>query len=280
MLNKIYKNRLAITIISVILICMPLFAKNSHNDTSPKSNKKSPYGQCLNWSEVNLIIPKFAVFTVADLDSGQEFCVQRRGGYLHTDVQPLTAVDTAVMKKIYSGKWSWKRRAVTVQMDDGIKIAASMNGMPHGQGAIQGNQFNGHFCIHFAGSRTHGRKKVDLAHQIMIWKSSNTLDKQLKSLSAEKTIEVFFTAINQGDKKVSTKIIASQDEICWEKLKDIEYLRVNAIVKLNQDNNYQVKLSVKYTDAPGEINQNIIIRLNKKSSGWEIKPDFISELDR
>ena len=32
-------------------------------------------------------------------------------------------------------------------------------------GVVKGNNFDGHFCIHFYGSKTHGTKKVDAMHQ-------------------------------------------------------------------------------------------------------------------
>lgn len=273
------KKRISLTIIGLFLISLPLFYKSSHNGTSAEAEKKSPYGQCLKWYEVNRIIPLYAVFAVVDLETGLQFCVQRRGGYYHADVQPLTAEDSAMMKKIYAGKWSWKRRAVIVQMDDGIRIAASMNGMPHGQGAIKDNQFNGHFCIHFADSKTHGSKRIDLAHQMMIWKSANILDKQLKSISCEKTMEIFFTALNQGDKTISTKIIASQDQACWKVLREIESIRVCSIAKHDDQNSeYLVSLRVKYKNAPAEISQKIIIKLSKEGSVWEIKPETLFEL--
>ena len=53
------------------------------------------------------------------------------------------------MKTIYQGKWSWQRKAIIVELEDGRRLAASMHGMPHGAGAIRGNNFNGHFCVHF-----------------------------------------------------------------------------------------------------------------------------------
>lgn len=269
------KKRMSVMMVSLFLICLPLYLKFGNNDIYPREEKKSPYGQYLNWREVDRIVPKYAVFTVVDLDTGLQFCVQRRGGYYHADVQPLTAEDTAVMKKIYAGKWSWKRRAVIVQMDDGIRIAASMNGMPHGQGAIKSNQFNGHFCIHFADSKTHGRKKIDLAHQMMIWKSADIIDEQLKSMSAEKTLEIFFTALNQGDKTISTKIIAAQDEACWKVLQEIENIRINSIIRDDSNNNYQVNLRIKYKNVAGEISQKIIIKLFKKNASWQIDPDSL-----
>lgn len=61
------------------------------------------------------------------METGLQFQVQRRAGKNHADVQPLTKQDTAVMKQIYQGKWSWKRRAILVRKDDQF-LAASMHG--------------------------------------------------------------------------------------------------------------------------------------------------------
>ncbi len=108
-------------------------------------------------------IPKGATFKVKDIKTGKVFSVKRWSGYNHIDAEPLTASDTAVLKSIY-GHWSWRRRAVLVKYN-GHVYAASMNGMPHGTSTISRNNFDGHFCIHFYGSKTHGSGKVDSAHQ-------------------------------------------------------------------------------------------------------------------
>lgn len=108
-------------------------------------------------------IPKGATFKVKDIKTGKVFTVKRWSGGNHIDAEPATASDTKIMKSIY-GHWSWKRRAVLVKYN-GHVYAASMNGMPHGTQTIKGNNFDGHFCIHFYGSKTHGSKKVDAMHQ-------------------------------------------------------------------------------------------------------------------
>lgn len=108
-------------------------------------------------------IPKGATFKVKDIKTGKVFTVKRWSGGNHIDAEPATASDTATMKSIY-GHWSWKRRAVLVKYN-GHVYAGSMNGMPHGTQTISGNHFDGHFCIHFYGSKTHGSKKVDAMHQ-------------------------------------------------------------------------------------------------------------------
>ena len=108
-------------------------------------------------------IPKHATFKVKDIKTGKVFTVKRWSGANHIDAEPASASDTKILKSIY-GHWSWKRRPVLVKYN-GHVYAGSMNGMPHGTQTIKGNNFEGHFCIHFYGSKTHGSKKVDAMHQ-------------------------------------------------------------------------------------------------------------------
>ncbi|MBQ9252028.1 MAG: peptidoglycan-binding protein [Clostridia bacterium] len=119
--------------------------------------------ESLNWFKHPNTIPHHANFQVKDVKTGKVFNVKRWTGANHADCEPATKSDTAIMKSIY-GHWSWKRRAILVKYN-GHVYAASMNGMPHGTQTIKNNNFDGHFCIHFTGSKTHGSKKVDSAHQ-------------------------------------------------------------------------------------------------------------------
>lgn len=114
-------------------------------------------------SDIQSIFPRGASATVIDTRTGMSFNVHRKGGTNHADVEPLTADDTAIMKQI-RGSWSWDRRPLVIIID-GQMIAASWNGMPHGQEDIGDNNFAGHFCIHFTNSRTHSSNKVDKLHQ-------------------------------------------------------------------------------------------------------------------
>lgn len=112
------------------------------------------------------------VYTIKDVATGKMFQARRRFGSNHLDSEPLTAADTAIMKSIYGGSWSWNRRAILV-MYNGRVYAASMNGMPHGTCGITNNNFDGHFCIHFYNSRTHGTNRVDEAHQSCVARAMN-----------------------------------------------------------------------------------------------------------
>lgn len=114
-----------------------------------------------------------AVVIITDVDSGLSFRAKRGGGYNHADMEPLTAYDTWVMYQIYDEEWTWKRHAVYITLENGISLAASINGMPHGSGSVSNNNFDGHFCAHFLNSRTHGTDRVDPDHQAAVKKAAS-----------------------------------------------------------------------------------------------------------
>ena len=134
--------------------------------TSSSSSSKTYKTETLDWfkDDVTRVIPKNARFTIKDVSTGKTFEAVRWSGSNHIDAEPRTASDTKTMKAIYGGSWSWRRRPILI-MYNGHVYAASMNGMPHGTSTISGNNFNGHFCIHFKNSKTHETQKVDSEHQ-------------------------------------------------------------------------------------------------------------------
>lgn len=145
---------------------------NTGSSVQPPSRGGSRTGVMADWwTVVNNAFPRGAVATVTDVDSGITYRVKRTGGSNHADCQPLTAADTANMKKAHGGSWSWTRRAIVVTVN-GKSYAASQNCMPHGNQSIYDNNFPGHFCIHFLNSRTHGTNRVDAAHQAMVRKAA------------------------------------------------------------------------------------------------------------
>ena len=142
-----------------------LFGKNAANYTYPTER--------LDWfNGGSSVFTGNCVYTIKDVSTGKTFQARRRFGTNHLDSEPLTASDTAIMKSIYGGEWSWNRRAILV-MYNGHVYAASMNGMPHGTYGVTGNNFDGHFCIHFYKSRTHGTNNVDDAHQNCVSRAMN-----------------------------------------------------------------------------------------------------------
>lgn len=168
------------------------------------------FGAALSWNEARNIFQRKKNAMVVDVETGKSFMVQRRAGSNHADVQPLTKIDTKVMKEIYGGKWSWKRRAILVEVD-GKKIAASMNGMPHGAGAIRDNNFPGHFCIHFRGSTTHRSNQADPGHDLMVEKASGEMMNTIYHASPEQLVYIFFTALNEQDFPITNLTLDQRD---------------------------------------------------------------------
>lgn len=123
--------------------------------------------ELLPWSEADRLFPNGAEARVVDVRTGLAFRVRRIQGTYHADCVPLTVGDTATMKEAYGGVWSWDRHPVVVEIG-GRRLAASMNGYPHGTGHRSQNGYPGHFCLHFYGSRTHGSRVVDPDHQAAV----------------------------------------------------------------------------------------------------------------
>jgi hypothetical protein len=207
--------------------------------------------EMLPWEEVNNVLPKYSKFTVLDLETGKKFKVQRRAGSHHADVQPLTPKDTKIMKKIYGGKWSWKRRAIIV-MHQNQWIAGSMHGMPHGGGALK-NNFPGHFCIHFYGSTTHRTSTMDLSHMLMVYKAAGKLEEYLSITSPYETVEAYIAGLKQQDAYIS-KLISVQ-KLEWKPiLGKIENVRITRLPILPAE------------DLKQEISMNVPIEID-----WFIK---------
>ncbi|WP_239616679.1 hypothetical protein [Cohnella mopanensis] len=156
------------------------------------------YGKLLSWEQARNIVQRKSIFTLTDLETGLSFKVQRRAGSQHADVQPISKEDSKIMHQIYNGQWSWKRKAILVQSGRN-RLAASMNGMPHGGDGIPDNGFSGHFCVHFQESTSHRSTIPDPAHQLMVYKAAGQLDDYFKAASPLLLTLSFVEAMNQQD---------------------------------------------------------------------------------
>jgi hypothetical protein len=234
-----------------ILFILSILLMINGNAIEGKKQSANHKIQMSQWKEVNDILPKYSKFTVVDLETGMKFRVQRRAGSNHADVQPLTSEDTAIMKKIYSGQWSWKRRAIIVISEEQMKIAASMHGMPHGGGALK-NNFPGHFCIHFYGSTTHRTNFMDLSHKLMILKAAGELELYLEQTDPYDLVNAFIAGIKQQDPKIISYISLQEQD--WDKiLPTIDNIRISRMEILpHEDITDELTLSV-----PVEINWQI-----------------------
>ena len=252
-------------VIKIFILAMVLL---TFTDISVMAKKQPDKVKMPQWEEVNELLPRYSKFTVMDLETGLRFRVQRRAGSNHADVQPLTSEDTAIRKKIYSGKWSWKRRAIIVISEKG-KIAASMHGLPHGGGALK-NNFPGHFCIHFYGSTTHRTNFMDLSHKLMILKSAGKLEKYLEQTDPYDLVNAYIAGIKQQDPYIVSFI--SLQDLKWKKLLPlIENISINRMEVLPaEDVGDQLTLTV-----PVEINWQIKGRGGRNFTGEIVLVRFL-----
>lgn len=149
------------------------------------------YGEVLDWfKQGQYIFPQGKIGKLIEPSSGKSFMVKRTMGSGHSDTEPLTELDTKVMKQVFGDTWNWTRKAFILEVD-GRRLAVSVSGMPHagvdgvplyqnvngrsdnyGYGpnydAIAGNGMDGHFDMYFLNCLRHVDGKIDPEHQFMV----------------------------------------------------------------------------------------------------------------
>lgn len=280
---------MAILLLLGLTVTTVLFAPpEREQDRKEQPAETGGFGEPLPWNEVELLFPRYTAASVTDLKTGKSFAVERRGGTYHADVQPLTDQDTRIFKEIYGDEWSWKRRAVIVEA--GLKrIAASMNGMPHGSGKIQANNFPGHFCLHFQGSKVHKSSRVDPAHQMMIWKAAGQSLKPFMEADPREVLELVITAINQDDGELAALgIKPGESEDLWlinqaflGGLPEIELINVKEKEGLNPEQAiYLVQVRLLYPgDKAKTYKEGLLTLVQDKPGGrWLMEGGGLIEL--
>ena len=153
-----------------------------------KETAGKAFGEILDWhKQGQYLFPIGKTGKLTDFATGRSFMVKRTIGANHADAEPLTAADTAAMKEIFGGSWSWERRPFILEAD-GRRLAVSVSGMPHGgvdgvpflqnvggrsdnwgygpnYDAVPGNGMDGHFDLYFLNSLRHVDNAYDSEHQ-------------------------------------------------------------------------------------------------------------------
>lgn len=119
-----------------------------------ESSAPARVGKLVDWYlDGKYLLKRNDVFQITDVQTGTQFKVKMLGGVNHSDVEPLTATDTAAMKKLFSS-WQWTPRPVVI-FHEGINFAASLSGMPHSYDTISTNNVTGHFDLYLYHSTAH-----------------------------------------------------------------------------------------------------------------------------
>jgi LysM repeat protein len=155
---------------SQLQIGQMLTIPNHHIPVKPVVSSK--HGELLDWwSEARYVFSTGKTATITDFQTGRQFNVKHTMGGNHADSEPLTAQDAQIMREIWGGSFSWTPRAIIVEVD-GRKLAAAMHSYPHGDHVIKGNNYNGHFCIHFLNSQRHSDGLVQDSMQVQVKKAA------------------------------------------------------------------------------------------------------------
>ncbi|MDQ7793350.1 MAG: hypothetical protein RDU89_02890 [bacterium] len=243
------------------------------------------FGEELTWSEVNRLFPPGAEAEVQDLETGLVFSVRRRGGDAHADVEPVTAVDAAVLRQIYQGEWSWKRRSAVVSVA-GHRIAASMNGMPHGEGSIRDNDFPGHFCLHFSDSRVHRTWRVDRGHQLMVVRAAGRLAELLEAASPPELVAWLLTAVAHHERATYRYAGREPASGLWDDLataiRHLDLIAVKAVVCEGLTAVVEADVLVYYResdpDRPHRLTLAIPLSRNHPWGGWRVDLEALRPL--
>ena len=147
-----------------------LSVTSSKSSSKSKKSSKSWKSKVvkMNWFKGGSnVLRKGHYGTIYDIDTGISLRIKRMGGHYHADVEPATAADTAKLKRIAGGDFSWRSEAVILKAG-GKYVACGINTEPHGDQTIYNNHYDGQFCLHMSGSKTHCSSKENSNHQSAI----------------------------------------------------------------------------------------------------------------
>jgi len=259
----------------IVLCCQLITSANIVNAAEKEISSPISFDiQLLTWNTINKMIPRYSKFTIVDIESGKQFRVQRRAGSQHADVQPLTVDDTMIMKEIYEGEWSWRRRAILIMIDDQW-LAASMHGMPHGAGALK-NDFPGHFCVHFLGSITHKTERMDFSHKLMVYKAAGLLKEFLEQMNPNEVAQAFTAGIKEKDTTI-LKYVSTKQEWSTE-LAAIENIKIDQFHEIDQ-RRFQQELQIELTivwniyvknGKPRRIKKELLLIRSSPLEPWKV----------
>lgn len=120
-------------------------------------------GQILSWGQVKEQLVKGNTYVITDYNTAKHFSIVYLGGENHAEVECETAADTAVYKEVFGGEFNYSKRPVLLSAN-GMLIAASMQGQPHGEDSVSRNEMSGHSCLFFEGSLSHVGSLPDTEH--------------------------------------------------------------------------------------------------------------------
>lgn len=120
------------------------------DDTGKASGPSTSSVKCMYWfTEVKPTIRSGQYVTIFDPATSLQWTLRLYSLGHHADSEPVTATDTAIMYKAFGYTNTWTPKPVYVQLPNGTWTLATMHNVPHLNGSISTNDFDGHLCVHF-----------------------------------------------------------------------------------------------------------------------------------
>ena len=243
------------------------------------------FGEPLPWPQVDRLWPWDAVASLRDLETGRTLRVVRYGGYRHADAEPLTRQDTAVLRSLFGGAWSWRRRAVVLEVG-GRRVAASINGMPHGEDIVAGNDFDGHFCVHTLAATTHASDRVDPGHHLMVLKSSGQLVDALRSAPPHAVASWLSIALANGDAATAAHMVTDPRDPAWTTLARrlttllafVEVERATTLAVQGPRARVRLQGTAYYASEPPAAHLDLTWTMIRQDGFWTVAADDVADL--
>lgn len=123
-------------------------------------------GTLSSWEAITERFPVGATATITDYNTGERFNVRRTGGTLDAEVVTETQEDHDKFEYVFGG-YSWEHRPVLVNIG-GRTYAASLFGMPTGDGDAGSTGMRGHTFLYFNNSKSDLLGIADEEHTVAI----------------------------------------------------------------------------------------------------------------
>lgn len=135
------------------------------------SGTASIVGEPVSWDEIKAQLVENKQYSFTDFNTGSVFSMTLINAGNHAEMECSTTADTATFLTCFGGAFNYSKRPMVMQLE-GKMISASMQGEPHGEDSVPGNDMDGHVCVYFTGCTSEVGSLPDVEHLTQIRKAS------------------------------------------------------------------------------------------------------------
>ncbi len=128
-------------------------------------------GELVPWSEVHKLLTVGQTYTITDYNSVTTFSMIYVSGKNHAEMECPDAINSGIYKGLFGDEYNFSKRSVLITVGS-RRIAASLQGWPHGEDSIAENGMDGHACLFFEGSLSDVGALPDAEHMELVQKAA------------------------------------------------------------------------------------------------------------